>query len=194
MTDAFTRRAVLLGVAGLGTCAVTGCGGDDGRQPATTGSPLDEPARVTAHGAALERLLVDAYDAALQRTKAGKAGAVPAAVTALLETFRDHHREHASAWTGTPAAAPSIAGPALKDIGRASSVAELAKVLESLEDIAAQTYTATVAQTQDGRVAGNAARILPAEAGHQAVLRIVIDQFPVPGPRIGTGRALPPGS
>ncbi|MFF5233374.1 hypothetical protein [Dactylosporangium sp. NPDC000521] len=51
-----------------------------------------------------------------------------------------------------------------------------------------------MAQTQDGKVAGTAARILPAEAGHQAVLRLVTARYPVPAQQVGTTRALPPGS
>ncbi|MEV0566848.1 ferritin-like domain-containing protein [Dactylosporangium sp. NPDC050588] len=190
-----TRRVLLLGVAGLGAAAMTGCAGDDGGTPALMTSPYADPARAAAHGAALERLLVDAYDAALRRAEDGEVGAVPPAVTALLEACRDHHRDHRAAWSATPAPTQlGIARQTLRDIGRTSSVTELAKVLEPLEDLAAQTYTATVAQTQDGKVAGTAARILPVEAGHQAVLRFVTAQYPVPAQQIGTTRALPPGS
>lgn len=108
---------------------------------------------------------------------------------ALVATSRLRHRH-----VDRGGSLLGIAKQTLRDIGRTSSVTELAKVLESLEDLVAQTYTATVAQTQDGKVAGTAARILPAEAGHQAVLRLVTAQYPVSAQQIGTTRALPPGS
>lgn len=194
-----SRRAVLLGGAGIATLgALTACGDDtkdDTSAPpsagvsSAAGGTYAGDLRVVALAAALENLAVTAYDGALKRATDGKLGTVPPAVATFVQTARKQHADHAAVWNSvlTKAGKPeitdaplSITADAVAALDKTASVPEVVKLALGLEDAAAQTYTFAAANVSDPAGIMTAATIQPVEAMHAAILNFVLGQYPVP--------------
>jgi hypothetical protein len=210
------RRRFLLGAGGLAAAmALAACSSSDkshsasgskGGGAAPSGSASSSgrytgDLKVVALATALENQAVGAYQAALTAAKAGKLGTVPPAVATFVTTAMAQHADHAKAWNAvlTGAGKPAITNVPLSNqaattaaLGKARSVADVAKLALQLEDQAAQTYLyATYNVTSAGGIA-TAATIAPVEAMHAAILNFVLGQYPVPDDFLPSDKAANP--
>lgn len=207
-----SRRAVLLGGAGVATLgALAACGDDSkgdtaaapsaGSSSAAAGGTYTGDLKVVALAAALENLAVTAYDGALKRATDGKLGTVPPAVATFVQTVRKQHADHAAVWNSvlTKAGKPtitdaplSITDDAVAALDKTTSVPEVIKLALGLEDAAAQTYTFAAANVSDPAGIMTAATIQPVEAMHAAILNFVLGQYPVPVSFVPIDKAVKP--
>ncbi|WP_052440772.1 ferritin-like domain-containing protein [Streptacidiphilus anmyonensis] len=175
MSGTATRRAFVLGVAGLGAgLALDACS-----SPAP--SPYDTASLQTvALGAALENQAVSAYQAFAAALRAGRFGRTDPALDAFVRSATAHHTEHAATWNAIlrEARKPAVSGIPLTDHGHvldtiaaATSVGAVVSALEDLENRAAQTHVAAAGSLHDnGPAVLAAATIAPVEAMHAATL------------------------
>ena len=167
------KTGVLAG-AGLGTAMVALIA-----SPAFADKTLDVQMLQTA--ASIEHLAVAAYDTALTLDFIGGTSA-NAVVKAFVETTRGQHDEHAKAFN---AAATRLGGkaqndpdPVLLDVvnGAAPTLTDAAKVVDlalELENGAAATYVANVAELTNRNGRSVTASIMGVEAQHAAILNAV---------------------
>jgi hypothetical protein len=206
-----TRRGFFLGAAGaaaLGAAAACSGGSSSSSAPAAPPAAPPPPAetytgdlKVVALATALENLAVTAYGTALKKAGAGELGTVPPAVATFVQTAMKQHTDHAQAWNavlskaGKPTindAPLSITQDQVSMLGKAKSVADVAKLALNLEDIAAQTYTFATANVSDAGGIMTAATIQPVETMHAAILNFVLGQYPIPDSFIGISKTLKP--
>ena len=194
-----SRRRFLTGSgAALGGLVLAGCGDarDEGEETrgevpgARQPRPPTGDFAVAALAASVEHLAVSTYQAGLDAAAAGRLGAVPPAVTSFARAAQRHHEDHARAWnevltnggrttvTGVDETAKrEVVDPALAQL---TDVAALARLVLTLEDMAAATYLRGLGVLENGGARRLAASIQPVEMQHAAVLNFLLGQYPVP--------------
>ena len=204
--QASSRRTFILGAAGIGAggalLAACGSSSHSATPPTTSGtgsgtsagaSPGSLPARstgdlaVAATAASLENLGVYAYKAGLAAATAGKLGKVPPAVATFAQTAMGQHQDHAMAWnsaltaagkTAVTATDPALTPTVNQKFGQVTNVTQLAQLALLIENIAAQTYQATIPALSAASSVAVAATIHPVEMQHAAILYYVLGQYP----------------
>lgn len=193
-----SRRSLLIGTgAAVGGVLLAACssGGQSSSTTATTNKPGGSPASLTGDlkvaglAASLENLGVYAYGAGIKAAQAGKLGPVPPAVITFATTAMSQHTQHAAAWnaviTGAGKAKVTEKDPALTPtvnqmFAQVTDVAGLAKLALEIENIAAQTYQASIAALSSKQAIQTSATIHPVEMQHAAILNLVLGTYPVP--------------
>ena len=141
--------------------------------------------------ARLENLAIDTYDALLVTASAGKVGAVPAVVGAIVTTARTQHVEHLAVWNEVLRAAgkPEVTTPdaGLKPtvdsmLAQVTDVEGAARLALLLEEILADTYLKSIPTLLDKASVQAAAQILATDQQHQVLLRLVLGEAPLPEP------------
>jgi hypothetical protein len=202
-----SRRGLLLGTgaAAIGGVLLAACGTSKSASTPTTvnpGSPasLTGDLKVAALATSLENLGVYAYGAGIKAATAGKLGAVPPAVVTFATTAMSQHTEHAAAWnavlTGAGKAKVTETDPVLtptvnKMFGEVTDVAGLAKLALEIENIAAQTYQASIMELSSKKAIQTSASIHPVEMQHAAILNLILGNYPVPNAFNPTSSARP---
>jgi Ferritin-like domain len=197
-TGGLTRRRFLgvgtaaLAVAGAGVAC--GGGGGEDEAPATTLEtlpPLTGDVAVADLAARLENLAVDTYDALVTSASAGSLGPVPAVVGAIVTTARAQHTEHLAVWNrvmrsaGEPEVNTPDAGlkPTIdSQLAQVTDVEGAARLALLVEEILADTYLKIIPNFADKASVKAAALILATDQEHQAILRFVLGEYPVPEP------------
>lgn len=142
---------------------------------------------IAALAASLENLAVFAYTAGLSAAKAGKLGAVPAAVPTFVTTARSQHMQHAAAWNSVLTAAgykavtytdPALTPMVEKDFAAVKNIPDLLNLALTLENVAAQTYQGGADVLKSAKARAVAASIQPVEMQHAAVLYFVLGKYP----------------
>ncbi|MGH9018790.1 MAG: ferritin-like domain-containing protein [Acidimicrobiales bacterium] len=196
-----SRRNLLLGTgaAAVGGVLLAACGssgkGASTSTTATATAPKTSPAHLTgdlavaAVAASLENLGVYAYKAGITAAQAGKLGSVPPAVKTFATTAMAQHQQHAAAWnaalTGAGQAKVTETDPALtptvnQKFAQVTDVAGLANLALLIENIAAQTYQASITELSGAKAIATSASIHPVEMQHAAILNLVLGNYPVP--------------
>jgi len=200
-----TRRTFLLaGGTAAGALALPACSSTKGAASAPpSGAGLGSGDVVVAGLAvALENLLVNSYQSALDAASGGKLGAIPPAIATLAATAQRQHREHAAGWNSllTGAGKPAVTGVDLTvkalvvdpGLARMKNAADLARFALALENIAASTYlNAIEIVLQASSALKMATTIYPVEMQHAAILSFVLGQYPVPDSFAKTDGARP---
>jgi hypothetical protein len=184
------------GAAAIGGVLLAACGTSKGASTTTTTSgKVASPAmltgdlKVAALAASLENLGVYAYGAGIKAAQAGKLGTVPPAIVTFATTAMAQHQQHAAAWnaalTGAGQAKVTETDPALTPtvnqmFGQVTDVAGLAKLALLIENIAAQTYQASISELSGAKAIATSASIHPVEMQHAAILNLVLGNYPVP--------------
>jgi Ferritin-like domain len=189
-----SRRGLLLGTgaAAIGGVLLAACGGS-GTPSSATSAPypatLTGDLKVAALAASLENLGIYAYGAGIKEARAGKLGAVPPAIVTFATTAMAQHTDHAAAWnaalTGAGKSAISEPDPVLTPtvntmFGQVTDVAGLARLALEIENIAAQTYQASIGELSGKKAIATSASIQPVEMQHAAILNLVLGNYPVP--------------
>lgn len=189
---AVSRRALFLGVGGVGVgLAVGACSGAaaPGRRAA---SAYTGDFRAMALAAALENQAVSAYLALRASARPGAAGS---AFARLADACAGQHAEHAATWNAILRAArkPAVTGVPLAGrsslmgaVRSAGSVGDAIAIAMRLEVQAAETYMAAVGSLSSPAGVAAAASIAPVEAMHAAILRFMAGEYPVPASFLGT--------
>ena len=185
-TTTTTRRTFVTALGGLGLSLGTGLSLTACSSPAKSSTYTGE-ARTLALAAAVENQLTAVYAKALSTMQAGKLGTVPAAFAEYVRTANAHHAQHADAWNGllSDARQPTITGTPLSghesvldEIGQATTVTELAKLVQNLENRAAQTHLAALGTLTAPADVAIAASIAPVEAMHAAAVGFILGKYP----------------
>lgn len=207
----FSRRKLLIG-GGLGALAVVAaaCGSDsDGKSsasgdapatsgPSTTTASAGGDASVAALAAGLEVLAVGTYKAALDAATAGRLGTVPPAVGAFVGSAMKEHQAALDKWNGiiTGAGGKEVTTPPADlqktvdgELAKVSDVTGAAKLALLLEQTAADTYLSAMPTLHDKAAITLAGGLQCAGQDHQAILRYVLGEYPVPEAFQGTGKA-----
>jgi len=205
-----TRRSFFLGAAGavaLGAAAACSSRPAATRATSSAAPPPAPPEtypgdlKMVAVATALENLAVSAYEGVLKKAGAGELGAVPPAVATFVQTAMKQHADHAQAWSmvlsraGKPpiSDAPlSVTQDQMAKLAAAKSVSDVARFALDLENVAAQSYTFTVANVSDPSAIMTAATIQPVETMHVAILNFMLGEYGIPDTFIGIGNALKP--
>lgn len=207
MSRPVSRRAVVLGVGGVGAgLAVGGCSGRP--DAAAVGLARYRGEYLTiAVAAALEIQAVSVYRELLAGHAMGSASA--SAFIRLAETCLREHEEHAAAWnailmaghepavTGIPQRGGSVVGGSpvagsavgrslvagslvLKAARSADTPGEAIALALRLEVQAAQAYVSVAGSLSSAPGVAAAASIAPVEAMHAAMLRFMAGEYPAP--------------
>ncbi|HVF12959.1 MAG TPA: ferritin-like domain-containing protein [Acidimicrobiales bacterium] len=196
--DGLTRRR-FLGAGALAVAAAAAgaaCDGGGGGEAATDTSAASRPALTgdvaVAHlVAGLENLAIDTYDALGANVAAGALGALPAVVGAVIATARAQHIEHLTEWNRVlqGAGQPAVDGPdaGLKPTldGMLAEVADVGGAVRFallVEEILADTYLKSIPTLTDKGLVRTTALMLATDQQHQALLRYVLGDNPVPEP------------
>ena len=182
-----SRRAFLRGVS-LGGAALTVGGsavalaatsaaaqttttaGDTTTTTEVPKAPTAEDLEILSFAQTLELALVEVYGAALATGKLAED------VLPVVAAFRDHHLQHGQVYAGLAGkAALNTANAGLVDdfvprVERAADQAAVLTVLFELENSAASSYTAALAEVRGLNAAASMANILPIESRHAVVL------------------------
>jgi hypothetical protein len=194
---AISRRTLLLGAgaAAVGGVVLAACSSSPSTSTTTT-SPaakttdsLTGDLKVVALAASLENLAIFAYGAGIGAARAAKLGTVPPAVVTFATTAMSQHQQHAAAWNAVLTAAgkkavtetdPALTPTVKHMFGQVTDVGGLAKLALELENVAAQTYQASVGEVSSTKAIQTAASIQPVEMQHAAILNLVLGNYPVP--------------
>jgi hypothetical protein len=186
--------AAALAAAGAGVACGGGDGGGDDAAPATTTETLPAltgDVAVADLAARLENLAVDTYDALVTTASDGNLGPVPAIVGAILTTARAQHTEHLAVWNrvmrGAGEPEVNTPDPGLKptidsQLAQVTDVEGAARLALLAEEILADTYLKIIPTFTDKESVKAAALILATDQEHQAILRFVLGEYPVPEP------------
>ena len=192
-----SRRGLLVGAGAVavGGAILAACGSGNGSSTTTSTTSSGGPSSLTGDlavagtAASLENLGVFAYGAGIKAAQQGKLGAVPPAVVTFAETAMSQHQQHAAAWnavlTGSGKKAVTETDPALTPtvnqmLAQVTDVGGLAKLALEIENIAAQTYQASITKLSSAKAIQTAASIHPVEMQHAAILNLVLGMYPVP--------------
>jgi hypothetical protein len=201
-----TRRNFLRGglvTAGVlgGGMVITACGSSSSATPATSPEGEATDLQVARLATSLEVLAVTTYDAALKAATSGALGAVPPAIATFATTVKGQHGEHRDNWNtvltknGWPAQTdpdPKLNGMVQDSLGKVKTVADVANLALTLENVALQTYTAGAPLVMDKSARLIALTIAPVEAQHAAILNFVLGNYPVPDVQIKNDQARTP--
>jgi hypothetical protein len=201
-----SRRGLLLGTgaAAIGGVLLAACGTSKAT-PSTTTTPasastLTGDLKVAALATSLENLGIYAYRAGIKAATAGKLGTVPPAIVTFATTAMSQHTDHAAAWnavlTGAGKAKVTETDPVLTPtvnqmFAQVTDVAGLAKLALEIENIAAQTYQASISELSGSKAIQTSASIHPVEMQHAAILNLVLGNYPVPNAFNPTSLARP---
>jgi hypothetical protein len=199
-----SRRSFLLGAgaAAAGGLALAACGSSGPKSASTTTSgaapatktssgpaSLTGDLKVAALAASVENLGVFAYNAGIKAATAGKLGTVPPAVVTFAQTAMSQHIQHAAAWNSVLTASgkakvtetdPALTPTVTQMFSQVTDVTGLATLALTIENIAAQTYQATISELSSAKAIAAAASIHPVEMQHAAILSFVLGKYPVP--------------
>ena len=187
-------------------CCLAACGTSKATPSATTAAKPASPStltgdlKVAALATSLENLGIYAYGAGIKAAQAGKLGAVPPAIVTFATTAMAQHTDHAAAWnavlTGAGKAKVTETDPVLTPtvnqmFAQVTDVAGLAKLALVIENIAAQTYQASISELSSTKAIQTSASIHPVEMQHAAILNLVLGNYPVPNAFNPTSSARP---
>jgi hypothetical protein len=192
-----SRRGLLLGTgaAAIGGVLLAACGTSKATPSTTTtakpatAADLTGDLKVAALATSLENLGIYAYGAGIKAAQAGKLGAVPPAIVTFATTAMAQHTDHAAAWnavlTGAGKAKVTETDPVLTPtvnqmFAQVTDVAGLARLALEIENIAAQTYQASISELSGTKAIQTSASIHPVEMQHAAILNLVLGNYPVP--------------
>jgi hypothetical protein len=167
--------AVAVGVSRAGAQTTTTAGETTTTVPATTTTavpkaPTDEDVVILVFAQSLELALVELYDAAIS------SGKLTEDVLPTVAAFREHHLQHAQAYAGLAGKAAlnrpnqAFLDETMPTVEEASDQAAVLGCLFDLENAAANSYTAALAEVRGLNPATAMANILPIEARHAVVL------------------------
>lgn len=168
---AFLHKVATAGAIGFGSALVP----MSRLLPAAGAQQLDDRA-MAAFAESVELALVAGYEAV--------APLLSSTVLPVVETFLDHHQEHADAFaelagdaaTGRPnAALMETLSPIIDGLSGQSDALAFAR---SLENQAVATYAHSLTVVEDPAVVAGAATILPVESAHAVALSLVLDEGP----------------
>jgi hypothetical protein len=154
--------------------------------------------------AALENQAVEVYKAALTTPAASGPHSLPA-LADFARAAMYQHTQHAAAWNELLRGArkPQIQDVPLADhasvldaVAKAGTPAALARLVQALENRAAQTHLAATGRLTGSAAASAAASIGPVEAMHAATAGFILGEYSAPGASgfLGVDQALAPSS
>lgn len=201
-----TRRNFLRGglvTAGAlgGGMVIAACGSSSVASPASPAGGEATDLQVVRLATSLEVLAVNTYDAALKAATSGALGSVPPAIATFATTVKGQHADHRDDWNtvltknGRPAQTdpdPKLNGMVQDSLGKVKTVADVATLALTLENVALQTYTAGAPLVMDKSARLIALTIAPVEAQHAAILNFVLGNYPVPDVQVKNDQARTP--
>lgn len=197
-TAAISRRTLLIGAgtAAVGGVLLAACSSAPGGTTTTMGAAaggapasLTGDLKVAGLAASLENLGVYAYSAGIKAAHAGKLGTVPPAIVTFATTAMAQHQQHGAAWNSVLTRAgkrpvtetdPVLTPVIQKMFAQVTDVGGLAQLALEIENVAGQTYQASIGELSSSEAVQTAASIQPVELQHAAILNLVLGNYPVP--------------
>jgi hypothetical protein len=174
-----SRRALLTGtgtaLAG-GALALAGCGSAAGTATTSTAAPQRRDVEILGRALELERRTVAAYVAGIPLMARPQRKA--------FRQFLNEELQHTGQLISMIKTAGGKAAPRADTyaLGRPTDAAGVLALLSSLETLQIASYRQWIPQLSTGPVRAAAASILTVDSQHLAMVRVLQDKVPVPGP------------